>query len=94
MKTHGLGTLDDFMQRHAEAREQVKAWLSEVERAEWRGPQDIKDRYPSASFLPNNRVVFNIKGNKYRIAVQVSYKHQIVLIRRCGTHAEYSKWKF
>ena len=94
MKVHGLGILDDFMRRHAEARDQVKAWLDEVERAEWKGSQDIKERYPSASFLSDNRVIFNIKGKKYRIAVQVSYKHQIVLIDRCGTHAEYSKWKF
>jgi mRNA interferase HigB len=93
MQIHGLGILDDFMRRHAEAREQVKAWLYEVERAEWKGPQDIKDRYSSASFLANNRVVFNIKGNKYRIVVQVSYKQQIVLILMSGTHAEYDKWK-
>jgi mRNA interferase HigB len=93
MKVHGLGILDDFMSRHAEAREQVNAWLTEVERAEWKGPQEIKERYRNASFLSDNRVVFNIKGKKYRIAVQVSYKHQIVLIQRCGPHAEYSKWE-
>ena len=93
MKVHGLGILDDFMRRHAEARDQVKAWLDEVERAEWKGPQDIKGRYPSASFLSDNRVIFNIKGKKYRIAVQVSYKHQILLILMSGTHAEYNRWK-
>lgn len=93
MKVHGLGILDDFMRRHAEARDQVKAWLDEVERAEWKGPQDIKERYPSASFLSDNRVIFNIKGKKYRIAVQVSYKHQILLILMSGTHAEYNRWK-
>ena len=93
MRVHGLGILDDFMQRHAEAREQVKTWLYEIERAEWKGSQDIKERYPSASFLSNNRVVFNIKGNKYRIVVQVSYKHQIVLILMAGSHAEYDRWK-
>jgi len=94
MQIHGLGLLDDFMRHHAEAREQVNAWLYEVERAEWMKSQDIKERYPSASFLSDNRVIFNIKGKKYRIAIQVSYKQQIVLILRCGTHAEYSKWKF
>ena len=93
MRIHGLGILDDFTRRHAEARDQVKAWLYEVETAEWKGPQDIKERYSNASFLSNNRVVFNIKGNKYRIAVQVSYKHQIVLILMGGTHAEYDRWK-
>lgn len=93
MRVHGLGILNDFTSRYAEAREQVTAWLAEVERAEWRGPHDIKERYRSASFLSDNRVIFNIKGKKYRIAVQVSYKHQVVLVLRCGSHAEYSKWK-
>ena len=92
MTVHGVGILDDFVRRHAETREQVKAWLYEVQKAEWKGPQDIKERYPSASLISDNRVVFNVKGNKYRMAVQVSYKQQIVLILRCGTHAEYSKW--
>lgn len=93
MKVHGLGILEGFIRHHAEAREQVNAWLYEVERAEWRGPQDIKERYPNASFLSENRVIFNIKGKKYRIAVQLSYKNQIVLILMCGTHAEYNRWK-
>lgn len=94
MTVHGLGILNDFTDRYAEAREPVKAWLDEVARAEWKGPIEIKERYRSASFLSDNRVIFNIKGTKFRIAVQVSYKHQIVLLLRCGSHAEYSKWKF
>jgi len=94
MKVHGLSILNDFTNRYAEARDQVNAWLAEVERAEWKGPLDIKQRYRSASFLSDNRAIFNIKGTKFRIAVQVSYKHQIVLVLRCGSHAEYSKWKF
>lgn len=94
MTVHGLGILNDFTDRYAEAREPVKAWLAEVEGAEWRGPIAIKERYRSASFLSDNRVIFNIKGTKFRIATQVSYKHQIVLVLRCGSHAEYSKWKF
>ncbi len=92
MVVHGLGILNDFMNLHAEAREQLKVWMHEIAIAEWKGPQDIKAHYPSASFLSDNRVIFNIKGKKYRIVVQVSYKHQIVLIQRCGTHAEYSRW--
>ena len=94
MKVHGLGILNDFADSNAEAREPVKAWLAEVERAKWKGPIDIKERYRSASFLSDNRVIFNIKGVKFRIAVQVSYKQEIVLVLRCGSHAEYSKWKF
>ena len=67
--------------------------MSEVEEAEWRGPADIKARYPSASFLSDNRVVFNIKGNKFRIETKVSYDILVVLTTRIGTHSEYSRWK-
>jgi len=94
MRVHGLGVLNDFTDSSAEAREAARAWLAEVQRAEWKSPIDIKERYRSASFLSENRVIFNIKGTKFRIAVQVSYKNQIVLVLRCGSHAEYSKWKF
>ncbi len=68
--------------------------LLEVEEAEWNGSADIKARFPSASFLSENRVIFNIKGNKYRIEVKVSYEVKVVLVMWIGTHAEYSKRKF
>jgi mRNA interferase HigB len=60
--------------------------------ANWTGPADIKARYPSASFLDDNRVIFNIKGNTYRIETKVSYEITVVLIKRVGTHAKYFKW--
>ena len=72
----------------------MTAWLKEVNEATWETPQDIKARFPSASFVGNNRVVFNIKGNNYRLDVKVNYKNKIVLIKRCGSHAEYDKWTF
>jgi mRNA interferase HigB len=94
MKVVGVAILDGFSRHHADVRSQIKAWLAEVEEADWNGPQDIKKRFPSASFVGNNRVVFNIRGNSYRLDVKVNYKNKVVLIKRCGTHAEYDRWTF
>lgn len=89
----GRKQLLEFAARHADVRAQAEAWFWEVEEERWKGPQDLKQRYPNASFLSENRVVFNMKGNKYRLLVKVGYEQQIVLILAVGTHAEYSKWK-
>ena len=94
MKVVGKGLLDDFSRVHADARSQIALWLYEVEDAEWKTPSDIKERYSHASFVADNRVIFNLKGNKYRIDVKVSYKIQVVMIVRVGTHTEYDKWRF
>jgi mRNA-degrading endonuclease HigB of HigAB toxin-antitoxin module len=66
--------------------------LSRLRRQTGLGPADVKARYPTASFLSDNRVIFNIEGNRYRIETKVSYEITVVLVRRVGTHAEYSKW--
>ncbi|GAX62047.1 hypothetical protein SCALIN_C28_0249 [Candidatus Scalindua japonica] len=67
--------------------------LNEAEEADWKCSQDIKQRYASASFLADNIVVFNIKGNDYRIVAKINYPSKSVLIKRIGTHSEYSKWR-
>jgi mRNA interferase HigB len=94
MRLVGKQQLDDFARRHAEIRPPLDAWILEVEEADWDGPVDIKARFPSASFLSENRVIFNIKGNKYRLATKVSYEVKVVLVKWVGTHAEYSKKGF
>ena len=94
MKVVKRKALEDFKRRHADARSHVDAWLCEAEEAQWKSSHDIKARYATASFLADNRVVFNLKGNKYRLDVKVSYKSQVVLIKRIGTHEEYNNWKF
>jgi mRNA interferase HigB len=94
MQLVGLIKLDAFKQTHADSRGPLDAWQSEVEATKWRGPQDIKDRYPSASFLAENRVIFNIKGNTYRLVVKARYQNGIVLIEWVGTHAEYDNQNF
>ena len=94
MRILGLQLLDDFKQSHADARGPLDAWQDEVARETWQTPQDIKRRYRSADFLADNRVIFNIKGNTYRLVVQVRYRNGLVVIDWIGTHAEYSKKKF
>lgn len=94
MQLLGLIKLEDFKCTHANARGPLDAWRLEVERARWTGPQDVKSRYPSASFLADNKVIFNIKGNTYRLVIKAKYKNGVILIEWVGTHAEYDKLKF
>ena len=83
--------LRDFWESHADAQQALQAWYADVKHATWKTPAEIKREYRSASFLGNNRVVFNIKGNKYRVIVAVQYRVQLVYIRFVGTHAEYDQ---
>lgn len=94
MQIVGLPKLDILKSNHADARGALDAWRIEVERALWSGPQDIKARFATASFLAGNRVIFNIKGNSYRLVVKVRFQNGIVLIEWGGTHAEYDKQDF
>ena len=82
--------LRDFWEKHPDATIPLKTWFHDVERAEWNSPSDIKEIYRNASFVTNNRVVFNIKGNRYRLVVVVVYQHGVVYIRFVGTHEEYN----
>jgi len=83
--------LREFWERHPDARQPLQAWYADVKHATWKTPADIKDTYRNASIVANNRVVFNIKGNKYRLVVAVQYEYGIVYIRFIGTHREYDK---
>ena len=84
-------TLRDFWKNHIDSEQRLKAWFQETSKAEWRNSSDIKKEYPSASLLPGNRIVFNIKGNHYRLIVKINYDYQIIWIRFIGTHPEYDK---
>lgn len=83
--------LREFWEKHADSKQQLKSWYQETNDVIWKGPKEIKKVYPSASFLAENRVVFNIKGNKYRLIVRINYDYGMVWIRFVGTHAEYDK---
>jgi mRNA interferase HigB len=86
-------TLREFWEQpeHRDAEQPLKTWHSEVRKAAWRTPADVKAHYGSASILPNGRVVFNIGGNKYRLIVMIRYDTQTIFIRFVGTHAAYDR---
>ncbi len=86
-----LRTLREFWERYPQAEAPLKGWYAEASRADWRTPADIKAAHRNASFLANNRVVFNIKGNDYRLVVAVRYSSTTMFIRFVGTHAEYDR---
>ena len=91
MRIIAVSTLREFWKSHADAEQPLKAWYKEATDVQWNEPNDIKQRYPSADILPGNRIVFNIKGNTYRLIVKIHYNTGIVFIRFVGTHAEYDK---
>ena len=91
MRVFALSTLRRHWESFPECEQSLKAWYDEVRRACWTTPHDIRLRYASASFVGNSRVVFNIKGNSYRLIVDVSYQRQMVFIKFIGTHAEYDR---
>jgi mRNA interferase HigB len=84
-------TLRNFWSRYNDCEEYLKSWYKEAEDAHWKSPNDIKRDFPTASFLPENRVVFNIKGNNYRLVVKINYHFGLVWIRFVGTHGQYNK---
>ena len=83
--------LRDFWEQHPDAEEPLLSWYREVEREDWDTPAKVKQRYPSASIVGDNRVVFNIKGNAYRLIVKINYPYRVVYIRFVGTHADYDR---
>jgi len=93
MQVIAVKTLKEFWQKHPDSEQPLKAWYAEAKKANWKSPSDIKNMYRSNSILKNNRVVFNIKGNYYRLVVAIKYKYQIVFIRFIGTHNEYDRIK-
>jgi mRNA interferase HigB len=83
--------LREFWQKHNDCEQQLKSWYQETSKAEWQNSNEIKLDYPTASIVGDNRIVFNIKGNTYRLIVKINFDYQIVWIRFIGTHAEYDK---
>ena len=84
-------TLTAYALKRPELAQPLQAWYEEAKRAQWKAPQDIKARFPNASFVAPNRVVFNIKGNSHRLVVAVHYGFKAIYIKFIGNHAEYDK---
>lgn len=93
MQIVALRNLETYWQQpgRKDAEGALKAWFAEARLAQWTTPQDIKRQYANASIIANNRVVFNIKGNDYRLIVAIAYRMQYVYLKFIGTHAEYDK---
>ena len=92
MRVIAKRTLRQFWEsasQYADAKGPLDAWYAEARNAQWRTPQGIKTRFRQASILKNNRVVFNIGGNKYRLITAVDYQRQVLFVRFIGTHAQY-----
>lgn len=92
MKLRGTKRLNDFAAKNADASPALKTWAVMVKAANWKKNTDIRGFFGSASFLGERRVVFNIKGNKYRLVADINYEIGTVLVIKIGTHAEYNKW--
>jgi mRNA interferase HigB len=84
-------TLIQTWNKHPETEQQLRAWFAEIKKSKWASLHEIKGVYPSASILRDNRVVFNIKGNKYRLIAKFNFEYQLCWIRFVGTHADYDK---
>jgi mRNA interferase HigB len=84
-------TLKEFWEKHADAEQYLKTWYDTAKTAKWSSPNEVKQTYISASILKNGRVVFNIKGNAYRLVVKFNFEKQWAFIRFIVTHPEYDK---
>ncbi|MFZ3055107.1 MAG: type II toxin-antitoxin system HigB family toxin [Minisyncoccales bacterium] len=93
MRIISIKTLKNFWEnvKYRDSEQSLASWCREIKKDKWKCPNDIKDKYGTASIIGNNRVVFNIKGNKYRIVVRINYRISSIFIRFIGTHEEYNK---
>ena len=90
MRVIAVSTLREFWKKHPQAEAPLRAWFADASRADWKNPAAIKAAHRNASFVGSNRVVFNIKGNDFRLVVAVHYNRRMIYIRFVGTHAEYN----
>ena len=91
MRIIALSTLRAFWEKHPDAEASLRAWYALASRAHWKTPTDIKAAYRSTSFVADRRVVFNIKGNDYRLVVAVRYDRGLMYVRFVGNHRQYDR---
>jgi mRNA interferase HigB len=89
MKIISVKILKEFWQKHPDSEQHLKAWVDEAKHANWLQPADIKSKYRHANVLKNKPVVFNIKGNQYRLIVAIAYRFGAIYIKFIGTHLQY-----
>jgi mRNA interferase HigB len=83
-----------FCANHSDCARWIECWVAETQAANWRTPADVKQRYSSVSFLPKGVVIFNVKGNSYRLATRIAFNTSVLIVDWIGTHAEYDKRDF
>jgi mRNA interferase HigB len=92
MRVIARRTLKEFWGRHPQAERPLRAWFAFVSAAQWRNPADVKRQFgATVDFVADNRLIFDVAGNKYRVVVHVSYAYGRVLIKFVGTHAAYDR---
>lgn len=91
MKIVGRPHLTEFIKSYPHASGWIANWIADATNAKWTTPQDIKNRYATASFLADNVVIFNVSGNKYRLQTRIAYNVGVVQVLWIGTHAEYTR---
>ena len=84
-------TLRKFWEKHPDSEQYLKTWFDTAMNADWKTPNDIKKSYVNASILKNGRIVFNIKGNSYRLIIKFNFEKQLAFVRFLGTHSDYDK---
>jgi mRNA interferase HigB len=84
-------TLRKYWEMHPDSEQYLKTWYDTAMNSEWKSPNEVKQTYASASILKDSRIVFNIKGNSYRLVAKFNFEKQWIFIRFIGTHAEYDK---
>jgi mRNA interferase HigB len=91
MKIIGLSTLKDFSDEHVDCRKWISNWVADVKQSNWRNGHDIRERYATASFLRHNIVIFNVRGNRYRLVTTIAFINGVVSVKWIGTHDEYDR---
>ncbi len=91
LKIIGLEKISAFIDAYPDSRASLKSWVSHVKSMEWKTPYEVTQSYRTADPIKNNRVVFNIQRNKYRLVVKINYPYQVVEVRFVNTHKEYDR---
>lgn len=84
-------TLREFWEKHPDVEQYLKTWHDTAKHSDWKNPNDVKQTYANASILKNSRIVFNIKGNSYRLVAKFNFEKQWIFIRFIGTHSDYNE---
>ena len=91
MRVIAVRALREFWATHADAEQPLRAWYREAKKADWRQPIDVTSQYANARIIGNDRAIFHLKGNDYRLVVAIRYDKGLVFIRFLGSHAEYDE---